>query len=199
MSASDTTVLRSTEILQVARRLLLEEGLDNFVMRRIADLAEMRLGNLQYYFPTRDDLLEAILRAEFEADLAALQESTGTKDAPALLGRTVRLLVDRWLADEGNVYTPIGALALHDDRFKQLWNEVYGQFYVLLGALIERIDTAASASEIRVRAILITSLIDGATIQAYDDPTRQQEQAVANEIEVLAAAIAVGSNSDPYA
>ncbi len=193
MSNAPTTTSRSVEVLAVARRLLVEEGLDNFVMRRIAHLAGMKLGNLQYYFPTRDDLLEAILLSEFDNDLAALHASNPTGDPAPQLRKAVRFLLDRWLNGEGNVYASIGALSLHHERFERLWAEIYQQFYAVLGRLIEQIDPAASAQQIQLRATLITSLIDGATIQPYDPAAGRTKADIAREIERLAAKIAQGT------
>ncbi|HBM87140.1 MAG TPA: hypothetical protein DD437_01220, partial [Rhodobiaceae bacterium] len=47
---------RRAEIISLGRNLLIEEGYDAFVLRTIAAQAEITLGNLQYYFPVREDL-----------------------------------------------------------------------------------------------------------------------------------------------
>ena len=49
------------KILAAARSLLTREGYAQFSMRNLADAAGLRLANLQYYFPRRDDLVRAIL------------------------------------------------------------------------------------------------------------------------------------------
>jgi AcrR family transcriptional regulator len=55
----------------IAREVLVDHGLERFVMRDVAARAGMTLGNLQYYYPTRMDLLEAVARSDLESDLAA--------------------------------------------------------------------------------------------------------------------------------
>ena len=60
-------------ILATAREILADSGLERFAMREIAKRADMGLGNLQYYFPTRDDLLEAVIEVEFEYNLETMR------------------------------------------------------------------------------------------------------------------------------
>ena len=66
---------RCAELIGIARDLLVEGGLDTFAMRTVAARAGMRLGNLQYYYATRDDLLEAVIRTEFERDLNTVRDT----------------------------------------------------------------------------------------------------------------------------
>jgi len=119
---------RRAVIVATARDLLVSEGLDQFVLRRIAKRTDMRLGNLQYYFATRDDLLEAIVRDEFSNDLEAMAQAAND-DAATELTDVVALLSARWLTDLGSVYLPIGLLALHEPRFASVLAEIYQEFY----------------------------------------------------------------------
>jgi len=74
-----------TRILATARDTLATRGLEGFVMREIAKRAVMQLGNLQYYFPTRGDLLEAVIRTEFEHNLATIRSLRYVRLARRLL------------------------------------------------------------------------------------------------------------------
>jgi AcrR family transcriptional regulator len=47
-------------ILNAALAILAESGFRNFTQLGVADRAEVRQSHLTYYFPTRDDLLEAV-------------------------------------------------------------------------------------------------------------------------------------------
>ncbi len=140
--------------------------MDGFVLRTIADRVGVKLGNLQYYFATRDDLLEALLRVEFASDLDAI-DSLRTEDAEADFVRTVRALMDRWGTADGNIYMPIGVLALTSERFRRLWSEIYEAFYSAMSGLILRLDPTATPGQARIRAIKVTALIDGASFQSY--------------------------------
>ncbi|NOX30813.1 MAG: TetR/AcrR family transcriptional regulator [Actinobacteria bacterium] len=182
---------RRAVIVATARNLLIDEGLDRFVLRRIADRTDMRLGNLQYYFATRDDLLEAIVRNEFSNDLAAMAQAAND-DAATELTAVVALLSERWLVDVGSVYLPIGLLALHEPRFASVLAEIYQKFYDVIASLICRIDPNASPAQARLRALVITSLLDGASLQTHATRSQRTVRAVSREVSRLAIAIAHG-------
>jgi len=179
---------RRLVIVAVARDLLVDEGLDQFVLRRIAARVDMRLGNLQYYFATRDDLLEAIVRNEFSNDLAAMAQ-VANDDAAIELADVVDLLSARWLTNVGSVYLPIGLLALHEQRFAEVLADIYNEFYNVMAKLIRRVDPDTSPARARLRALLITSLLDGASLQTH--ATRNQRMANAMSLEVSGLAIAI--------
>jgi DNA-binding transcriptional regulator YbjK len=158
---------RRAGLVAVARRVLVDDGLEAFVLRRIADAAGMRLGNLQYYFPTRDDLLEAVVRAELEHDLAALHVTGGdaAADPQRRLAGAITLLLAGWRDGGGGVYAPVALLALHDDRLATLRRDVYRRFYAELAAVVRAVDPGATAQDAKARAVLVTALVDGAALQ----------------------------------
>lgn len=133
-------------------------------MRRIADMADMKLGNLQYYFATRDDLLEAVVRSEFAQDLATINT---VEDADPLkrLSKIVAALSDRWFERNGSVYLPIAVLALRNERFAQVIAEIYAEFYTLMSDIVSAVDPSATLETAQRRAFLMTSLLDGASLQ----------------------------------
>ncbi len=182
---------RADEIVAVAAGVLEREGLDRFVMRGIADRADMKLGNLQYYFPTRDDLLEAVVRHEFSQDLAAI-DSSATEAPDRRLARIVRTLTARWSLRNGSVYLPIAVLALHDARLRQALSEIYATFHEMMSDAVREIDPSATPDIARRRAFLMTSLLDGASLQpGRDDPAIRD--ALVDDLERLTLAIATGS------
>ena len=124
----------------------------------------MKLGNLQYYFATRDDLLEAVVRCEFAQDLATI-DTVEDADPLRRLSGIVAALSDRWLARNGSVYLPIAVLALRNERFQQVMAEIYAEFYSLMFDIVRAVDRSATASTAQRRAFLMTSLLDGASLQ----------------------------------
>ena len=186
---------RRTEVLDVARDVLINDGLDQFVMRHIAERAGMKLGNLQYYFATRDELLDAVIRAEFDRDLATLRRAIVATAEPAHeLAEVARRLVENWCTGGSNVFMTLALLAYHHQRFARLNAEIYETFYAELGSLIRRIDPTADDREVTARAHLITSLLDGVSVQTHaaldhDDAACRQLLARAT---TLVSAIAMG-------
>jgi AcrR family transcriptional regulator len=181
---------RADEIIAVAAGVLERDGLDRFVMRHIADLAGMKLGNLQYYFPTRDDLLDAVVRSTFADDLAAI--NSATVEAPdRRLARIVRTLSTRWSLHNGSAYLPIAVLALHNRRFRKTLSEIYATFYELICDIVTDIDPHATQNTAQRRAFLITSLLDGASLQpGRNDPAISDS--LVDDLTQLTIAIAKG-------
>ena len=52
--------IRRQQIIDAAKQTLIEGGSSSLVLRDVADQIGITHGNLQYYFPTKDDLLIAI-------------------------------------------------------------------------------------------------------------------------------------------
>lgn len=165
--APSRSELRRAELVGVARELLVADGLESFAMRTVAARAGMRLGNLQYYFPTRDDLLEEVIRAEFAKDLAALADAFELGGGAVDLERLTRLLIGNWCSEGGYVFLALASLAYHGERFRSLNREIYEAFHRRIGAVIRRVDASASRSEVRNRALLMTSLLDGLALQIH--------------------------------
>jgi AcrR family transcriptional regulator len=155
---------RGTELVALARTVLVGEGLDRFVLRDIAARAGMTVGNLQYYFPTRDDLLSAVVRAELDRDLGVLRALT---TGASSLDEAAELLIGNWCDGGSNVYAAVALLAFHDDRFRDLNREVYETVYAELGPVLRTADPGAGDAEIAARARLVTALLDGVAGQLH--------------------------------
>jgi AcrR family transcriptional regulator len=185
-------------VLSLARRQVLESGLERLTLRSLAEALGMTLGNLQYYFPSRDDLLEAILRSEAATDLEAFRSvvASGSDDSgdPAEGLRTaVVALAERWYALNGSVYLPIAVRAIHDARFVDVIREIWESFYAELTPLVRRLDLTASPTEARSRAMLIVMLLDGSSIQSYAASGRLSRPAMTARLARTAVQIARGS------
>lgn len=156
---------RGPELVELARSVLVDEGLDQFVLRDIAARAGMTIGNLQYYFPTRDDLLTAVIQAEFDRDLATIREVIARTDGG--LAEIAHRLVHDWCDGGSSIFTALALLAFHHERFRRLNREIYETFYAELGAVIRSADPKADDDEITARARLITALLDGVALQIH--------------------------------
>ena len=190
---------RKQQVLTLARRQLIELGIDKLTLRSLADELGMTLGNLQYYFPSRDDLLEAVLRAEVATDLSAFRTAigtgiadTGASEAADELRNAVTSLAHRWYALNGSVYLPVAVRALHDDRSASVIREIWEQFYAEFTSLVRRVDPEAGRTEARCRAMLIVTLLDGSSIQSYATSGRLSRRAMAPELASAAVRIARG-------
>jgi AcrR family transcriptional regulator len=183
---------RRAKILAAARSTLAEQGLDQFVLRTIATTVGIELGNLQYYFATRADLLEAVMRAEFEHDVAAVRAARHRLDESPPDDRYTHLatmLIHHWTVEGGaSVFTTLWQLASHDQRFRRLSAEIYEAFYAEIQAMIRTADPSASDRDLAARAQLMTAVLDGVAMQihaALDDEDADRRNLVVAATDLL--------------
>jgi len=158
--------LKRAEVVLLSRHTLVEEGYEAFILRDIAKRAGMTLGNLQYYFPSKESLLAAVITAEGEQDrevLAAMIQTQTT--AEAQLSCFCHAIIRRWRGNSGRVFTTMMFLAQENPVFKAIYKDLYDHFYAALIPILERLDPNQQKATYTLRALLITSLIDGAPIQ----------------------------------
>lgn len=150
-------------ILSEARVALIANGYEGLVLRELSDVLGIKLGNLQYYFKTKDLLVLEVVRVEAEQDLSILEQ---TGDAPK---EQLRLFVEglfhRWRGNSGVLFSMLTTLSMHRPEFKKLYRSIYANFYRSLESLLRELNPGLAEHEIGLRARLITALIDGSSLQ----------------------------------
>jgi AcrR family transcriptional regulator len=73
----------TAEILDVARRHLAEHGAQDLSLRAVARDLDMGVSSLYRYFPSRDDLLTALLIEAFDAQADAVAAAASHESGPA--------------------------------------------------------------------------------------------------------------------
>ncbi len=152
-------------IVEAAIDLLGSEARGAFTLRAVAQQAGVSLANLQYYYPSRDELLHAMF-AEFGRRYVAAYESilAGTQgSARERFGAVIR-----WNLEDISqrstrqtfvrLWELLGSL---DDYTGRLWGELYevdiGQFVGLIRAMHPEVP----AAEIHLRATFLAAMIEG--------------------------------------
>lgn len=173
-------------ILLKTRDVLVKKGLDHLVMRDIAAACDMKLGNLQYYFKSREELLFAVIQRESIGDIRVIEDQLANSvEARATLETILERLLSRWLKEDGAaVYAMLNLYQLHRQNFRALYQDIYERHYKALEAVIKQLKPEVPASERRMRAQLLTALIDGALAQVVSGSSskftrRVTEQAIA--------------------
>ena len=166
-------------IVDEARRTLVADGYDALVLRTIAERLDMKLGNLQYYFRTRDDLLLEVIRNEARSDLEVIR-GIAEHDQPGtdVLRQLVRSLVSKWRSDSGIVFTTLMFVAQHRQPFATAYREVYTEFYGVIERAIEHAQPGHDPRTYQQRDRLLTALIDGAAMQTNTGPQSQYVESV---------------------
>ncbi|MEM8747883.1 MAG: TetR/AcrR family transcriptional regulator [Actinomycetota bacterium] len=170
-----------TRILAETRRVLVDEGYDAVVLRSVAESVGIQLGNLQYYFPTRDDLLLAVMTAEAATDIDDIRAVAASAGPPLdVLTQVVDHLVTKWRSDSGTVGATLGFLRMHKPDVEAAYRTVYAAFYEEIEQVIERAVPGLPREVCRLRARLLTALIDGAAMQVDVGPRRTYVRSVSD-------------------
>ncbi|MEP2987359.1 MAG: TetR/AcrR family transcriptional regulator [Parasphingorhabdus sp.] len=159
---------RRAEILATARTQLIECGYEGFSMREVAASLDTKLGHIQYYFSSKNKLLEAVIRDEFRVNLETAQTIVSeAADSEAVLGESVRALIGQWYSEGKYIYALMSFMALHNDGFRRLNDELNKEFYTVVGNILSAKDPSLSSSQISKKTKLITALMDGGLLHLH--------------------------------
>lgn len=153
------------DVLEAAVDLLIESGYHNFSMRKVADAAGIRVGNLQYYFPSKAKLVKAMLDHALSSYLDAFVEIRrhGTPEEQFLT------IIDQVLNDlnkkRTTVFFPeVWSLSNHEKGVTQAMDAMYENYRKVLADIICEINPALSDLQARRLALFISASIEGHTI-----------------------------------
>lgn len=167
-------------ILEAALKLLIETGDAGLTMRKLAESADMRLSNVQYYFKTRDDVLTAMVAHYFEDCTAHLEQLMQESEAAATQDR-VRFLVRAGLvhgqeiSDMCRAFREIWAISSRNDVIDQCLMDYYRRFADLVAEFAAP-TTGDAADRARLKALLIP-YFEGYSITARSLPLDMEETA----------------------
>lgn len=170
-SASQVTV---EHILLAARGVLIEHGHAGFTTRRVAEAAGISPGNLSYHFPSKRELLQALI-ARLVSDYSGQFEAfLSNADIPA--GQELQHLV-RWLltdavTEEGvRTFRELWAMSLHDAVICRAVDDLYDELMGHVVTLLRRSCPNADANAVR-EAVQCLALMSEGSIVLYG--TRRQ-------------------------
>jgi AcrR family transcriptional regulator len=154
-------------ILQAAHELLAFEGYPSFTMRNIADRAGISVGNVQYYFRSKNILLQELLvyitegyNREYRR---VLSKTENTPDAK------FGALVDFMLTDmteplRRGAFFQTWALAPNNEFIEKCMEESFIFYRTAIADLISELVPGLRKTEREKRASAILALIDGAQL-----------------------------------
>ncbi|MGG2465992.1 TetR/AcrR family transcriptional regulator [Streptomyces sp. RGM 3693] len=170
--------LRRTSLLDAAESVLVAKGNADASLRAIAGEAGVRVGHLQHYFPTRADLIKAVLERALDRSLTRLAETTGlrlSREDPSVIevpeggqaepARVVAVV----LAEQDDpqlvrLYVEVWALAARDDEIAAVVREFYQKYVAHVEAFVQQGRPEWSAEFCRARAETFVALVEGAAL-----------------------------------
>lgn len=162
------------EILHAALRILIEEGYRAMSMRRIAAQCGMKLGNLTYHFPTREDLVQALLDAvisSYEAEFSAISHDPSASPEQRLELYCELVLEDIRSKKTTRLFPELWALANHDTFVFERVHDLYRRARAPLEDVVAEMRPDLDAAARRDLALFISASMEGLTVFAgYETP-----------------------------
>jgi AcrR family transcriptional regulator len=161
---SQATVER---ILECAHAVLVKYGYAGFTTRRVAHAAAIAPGNLSYHFPTKRDLVRALI-ARLTADILAKYASFYTDPdvrAGEEIASGIRWAFEYTVSKEGvYLFRELWAMALRDAHVRRAMNEFYDQLIEGAVRLVQRASPAIDAAQVREFVQVLMLMSEGSNV-----------------------------------
>ena len=169
---------RLISILDAARDIFMDEGYSSLSMRKVASRAKISIGNLNYYYRTKEDLLRDLIDyviTPYLEEFDRAREQAG--DAPE---KQMKAVLEFWIEDLGTPETTgffpeCWALANHNPFVAELMDEMYSKAREALIELLPQINPSLTRKEVEQLALYMCASMEGLTIFAgHEKPWHSQ-------------------------
>jgi Transcriptional regulator len=157
------------QILNATLQILMTEGYAALTLRRVASECGLRVGNITYHFPTKGDLVTALL----DAVLDGYRERARQVYRGLVLDDRIRLqaalfnaLRDIQSFQTTHLFPELWSLANHDAEVAAKLEEFYREARAPAARLIRRINPGLSETDADTLALFMSAFVEGTTIFA---------------------------------
>lgn len=162
------------EILRAALHLLVEQGYRAMTMRRIAAECGMKLGNLTYHFPSREDLVRALLEAvisSYELEFIEILQDPTLEPAVRLDYYCELVLEDLRTQKTTHFFPELWALSNHDPFVFERMHELYARARAPLEEIVAEMRPDLPPKKRTAIVVFISAAMEGLTTFAgYGKP-----------------------------
>lgn len=177
---------RVSEIIEMATQILVEDGYSEFTIRNIAAKANMKHGNLQYYFATKQDLITAILDEEFKRYQLTLKDrlSRGKYSNEQKFKLSIGyLLKDQEKQRSCVIFWEMWALSSHDSGAAKIMEEYYQIYLDGVKDLVVALRPEIKMQKAAKLSVLIVSMIEGLSLfRGYNKPSKSYLIGIESEL-----------------
>ena len=160
-------ISRLISILNAAREVFIEAGYAALTMRKVAARAGISIGNLNYYYRTKEDLLRDLLEYvinDYLEEFARRRLIAGHSPEKQLLA-----VLTFWIEDLGTPETTVffpelWALGNHDPHIAELVDDLYAKARQPLNELIPQINPTLTKKEAEQFALYMCAAMEGLTV-----------------------------------
>jgi len=171
---------RIAHIIDAARKVFQDEGYAGFSARGVAGRVGITLGNLQYYFPNKEELVRATLSFHLRQMLdqyASIADQSGLSVDNRLLALVEQIYNDLGKTDLPCFLFEVWAFSRRDAYIAELVDKVYANYCGIFAALLREADTTLADEEYLARAFILTAQIQGVMIFTYICKSSHEERA----------------------
>lgn len=151
-------------ILSEAQSLLIAQGYASLTIRQVARNLDISLGNLTYYFPTKDALLKAMIADMIDKHLRLLekeQESFPAEPEGRFLAYLGYLFEECKKHEVRSFFFQIWGMSTHNKMVHGLRDDIYRHFRKEASRLIEPLHSGIGAADLDARAAGLIAFIEG--------------------------------------
>ena len=154
-------------ILEKARRIVIEHGIQALSLRRIAREMDMSPGNLNYYYASKSDLVSDLVTYVLEPYLQEFGRLREQREGEPVeqLRAVLQFIFDDLGKEETTYFFPeMWALALRHEWAKEKMEWMYGTYRSVLIDIISELRPELDAHNIEDMALAISASIEGHTV-----------------------------------
>ncbi|MBN3815457.1 TetR/AcrR family transcriptional regulator [Paraburkholderia sp. Se-20369] len=163
--------LRLAQIIHAAQQTFQEDGYAAFATRGVAGRVGITLGNLQYYFRTKEELLRAALQAyvlQTVNDYTAIAKQPGVSAARRCSALVERIFFDITDTDLPKFLFEVWAFSQQEPYAAELVDDLYAEQRNAFAKLLTEIHPTLTHEDSLARASVIVAQTAGMMIFAYN-------------------------------
>lgn len=176
-------------IMTAAKNVFIEHGRHGFSMRKIANEAGMAVGNLGYYYKSKDDILRDLLDhtiSEYETTFDGIFNSQITDDKAKLKNIIYHIIEDLGRRETTRFFPELWSLANHDEYAANGMHLLYQRARRHMRILVSRINPALSFDQCRIVSLFISASLEGHTMFIGDEKPWSKARGIIAQIAPIA-------------
>ena len=170
---------RKKQILDSCIDILVKKDSSQLTMRNIANELDLHLSNVQYYFPTREDIIKAL--GEYIAQSYTQEVDDMLESAPSQPVLRFFIMIDYLLEDIRNPRTRRlfmqlwGLLGTLETNSNNLLNKMYLVDIANISRVVAELNPLLTKGVLQQRATLIAAIMEGMMLMYEDADTELEE------------------------
>jgi AcrR family transcriptional regulator len=155
---------RIRAILEEAKNTLVEEGFSALSFRNVAKRVGITVGNVTYYFPTKDDLMVELARYIFDRWEVRFRRNlpTNLTDKTDIFVYSIRYMIEEnKRVKSSSLLLEMWAMANRSTAVMKMLDTFYGKMRAWIEDMLADIAPTLPIRKRRLRGALITSQIEG--------------------------------------